>query len=522
MKKILTTAILCAGLMGFTACSDFLEETPKTELTTVGYYTTEAQALANVNYLYRTGAIRQIASAPSAYVGSFASITGFLTGYFSNSYEGQEIVCKYSRELNRQQYTMQISGTMDGVWDACYKAINVANAAIKNIPEIKMDENVANKYVAEAKFFRAFNYYYLVKTFGDVPFYTEPYVIAENMELERTAAATVYAQVEKDLQDAVGILPEAKFADNAHRITKYAAAMMLTTVYMQQGKYAEAVPYARIVINSPHGLTQNDNLEDKSAFNKLRSIDDLDEVIYAQEYDNAVNTSDWFPTYSVSSSAVSVFNKYSIFERVYGPTDEFLNVYEKGKDLRIKENQFFHWKYTNPNNGAVWESKVAGCWYYFDEDALLNTGKGTKDWNIFRYAEALLDGAESIAQSSGVTDEAAGYLAQVQARARLDGKTAEELKSELLALSKQAFIEACWTERLREFPLEYKIWDDCLRTGKFPVISTTTPGQVNYVDLVGAKNASGATFKKTDLLWPISVNERQRNPNLTQNDGYEN
>ena len=317
-------------------------------------------------------------------------------------------------------------------------------------------------------------------------------------------------------------MPEAKFADNAHRITKYAAAMMLTTVYMQQGKYAEAVPYARIVINSPHGLTQNDNLDDKSAFNKLRSIDDLDEVIYAQEYDNAVNTSDWFPTYSVSSSAVSVFNKYSIFERVYGPTDEFLNVYEKGKDLRIKENQFFHWKYTNPNNGAVWESKVAGCWYYFDEDALLNTGKGTKDWNIFRYAEALLDGAESIAQSSGVTDEAAGYLAQVQARARLDGKTAEELKSELLALSKQAFIEACWTERLREFPLEYKIWDDCLRTGKFPVISTTTPGQVNYVDLVGAKNASGATFKKTDLLWPISVNERQRNPNLTQNDGYEN
>lgn len=130
MKKILTTAILCAGLFSFTACSDFLDEKPKSQLTTVGYYTTEAQALANVNYLYRTGAIRQIASAPSAYVGSFASITGLLTGYFLNSYEGQEIVCKYSRELNRQQYTMQISGTMDGIWDACYKAINVSNAAI--------------------------------------------------------------------------------------------------------------------------------------------------------------------------------------------------------------------------------------------------------------------------------------------------------------------------------------------------------------------------------------------------------
>ena len=148
--------------------------------------------MANVNYLYRTGAIRQIASAPSAYVGSFASITGLLTGYFLNSYEGQEIVCKYSRELNRQQYTMQISGTMDGIWDACYKAINVSNAAIKSIPDIKMEEAVSTRLIGEAKFFRAFNYFYLVKTFGAVPFYTEPYVIAENMELERTAPETIY------------------------------------------------------------------------------------------------------------------------------------------------------------------------------------------------------------------------------------------------------------------------------------------------------------------------------------------
>ncbi|MEO3238530.1 RagB/SusD family nutrient uptake outer membrane protein, partial [Parabacteroides distasonis] len=150
----------------------------------------------------------------------------------------------------------------------------------------------------------------------------------------------------------------------------------------------------------------------------------------------------------------------------------------------------------------------------------LNTGKGTKDWNIYRYAEALLAGAESIAQSEGVTSEAAGYLAQVQARSNMDGKSVEEISSELMKLSKQAFIEACWTERLREFPLEYKIWDDCTRTGMFPVISETDKGKVRYVTLLGAQNAAGATFKESDLLWPISVNEMQRNPNLTQNPGY--
>lgn len=520
MKKIVTTAIFCVGLLSFSACTDFLDEEPKSDLTNVGYYSSGAQALANVNFLYREGAVKRISEATSAYVGNFSSVQGFLTGYFSNSYEGQEIICKYSRELNRQNYTMQISGTIDGVWKEGYRAINVANAAIKNIPGIDMDRAQADKLIAEAKFFRAFNYFYLVKAFGAVPFYTEPYVIAEDMELERTAAATIYTQIEKDLVEAVEVLPAVKYAANAHRISKYAASMLLTSVYMQQGKYADAAKYAKVVVDSPHKLTANDDLALKSAFNKLRSYDDLDEVIYAREYDNTVKNSSWWPTYAFTSSATAIFGTYSIFERVYGPINRYLNVYEKN-DLRIQPNQFFHWKYTKPTDDTkVWTSDNAGCWYYYDEDALLNTGIGTKDWNIFRYAEALLDAAESIAQSGSVTAEAAGYLAQVQARSNMEGRTAEEIAVDLQKLSKQAFIEACWTERLREFPLEFKIWDDCVRTGKFPVISETEPGKVSYIDLIGAQNASGATFKATDLVWPISVNEIQRNPKLTQNDGY--
>lgn len=519
MKKILITIFACAGMMAFSGCDDFLKEEPKSQLTTVGYYKTKAQAEANVNYLYRKGAASQIASAPSAYLGSFATISGMLTGYFSNSYEGQEVVCKYSRELSRQKYTMQVSGTLDGVWDACYNAINVANSAIKYIPGISMETTSISKLVAEAKFFRAFNYFYLVKTFGAIPFYTEPYETAVNMELERTRADNVYAQIETDLKEAIEILPASLFAANAHRITKYAAAMLLTNVYMQQNKYAEAAKYARVVIGSSHKLVKNDDLAMNSAFNKLRSMDDLDEVIYALEFDNSVNTTDWLPTYSCSSNATAVFGTYSVMERVYGPSDRFLNVYDS-KDLRIQPNQFFHWEYINPNTGKKWSSPIAGCWYYFDEEALLSTGKGTKDWNIFRYAEALLAGAESIAQSEGVTSEAVGYLAQVQVRSNMEGKSVEEISAVLKKLSTQAFIEVCWTERLREFPLEYKIWDDCVRTGMFPVISETEKGKVNYVKLLGAQNAAGATFKESDLFWPISVNEMQRNPNLVQNMGY--
>lgn len=149
----------------------------------------------------------------------------------------------------------------------------------------------------------------------------------------------------------------------------------------------------------------------------------------------------------------------------------------------------------------------------------MTTGQGTKDQNFFRYSEALLDAAEAIVQSGGaVTDEAAGYLAQVQVRA--NGKTLDATKTALKALSKDDFIHTCWTERLREFPLEFKIWDDCLRTKMFPNVSADTKGKVDYVNLIGATNGAGATFKQTDLVWPFPLNELQRNGKLVQNEGY--
>ena len=506
---------------GFSACNDFLEEKPKSSLTAPDYYQTEAQAQANVNYLYRTGASSKLTGAGSAYVGPFASITGQLTGYFTNSYEGQELTCKYSRELTRQQNTMTVSVTIDGIWDDCYKAINVANGAIKYIPEISMDQSLANRLIGEAKFFRAWNYFNLVKIFGGVPLTVEPYESMENMYLERASVEQVYAQVESDLKDAVNALPAATFYNNSNRITKYAAAMVLTSVYMQQGKYADAASAVKTVIDSPHALATNDDLALGSAYNKIRTTDGLAESIYSYEYNATISNGGWWPTYAFNSAATAIFGTYSIFERTYGPTNQFLNVYA-ANDLRIQPNQFFHWNYTNPDNGKTWTApeNACGCWFWYDEDALLNTGRSTKDRDIFRYAEALLDAAESIAQSQGVTAEAAGYLAQVKARANMEGKTVAAITADLQKLGKQAFIEECWTERLREFPLEFKIWDDCLRTGKFPVISSTEKGKVTYVDLVGAKNASGATFKSSDLLWPISLNEMQRNPSLTQNEGY--
>lgn len=489
-------------------------------MTSQDYYKTASQIQENATALYRRGAPSQLTGAGSAYVGPVSMYPGMLTGYFINEYEGQERTCQYARELNRQKNTNEVSGKFESFYFSCYQAINIANGIIKYAPEVTMSDDARNVALGEAYFFRAFNYFTLVKYFGGVPLVTTPSEDISKLQTPKSAAADVYAQIESDLKQAENLLPAKKFYANANRVGKYAAAMLLTSVYMQQGKYGEAANSVKTVLNSGHALTANENLTNKSAYNILRSTDGLDEVIYAYEYNATISTSGWWPSYAFSN-ADGLFSTYSICRRVYGPTKRFLNIYE-ANDLRVQPNQFFHWNFSYVNKDGetkTWSSPDAGCWYFYDEDACMTTGQGTKDQNFFRYSEALLDAAEAIVQSGGaVTDEAVGYLAQVQVRA--NGKTLDATKTALKALSKDEFIHTCWTERLREFPLEFKIWDDCLRTGMFPNISETTKGKVDYVNLVGAKNGSGATFKNSDLVWPFPLNELQRNKALVQNDDY--
>ena len=67
MKKILTSMIACACLVGFSACDSFLDEEPKSSMTGVMYYQTADQIIANVNSMYRTGAPSYMSNMGGAY-----------------------------------------------------------------------------------------------------------------------------------------------------------------------------------------------------------------------------------------------------------------------------------------------------------------------------------------------------------------------------------------------------------------------------------------------------------------------
>ena len=227
MKKIVTTAILCAGLVGFTGCDSFLDEEPKSEITLATYYQTEDDIVGNVNYLYRNGAPDMMGSMNGAYRGSSASVMNMVTGYFTNEYEGQEVDCQYARNLTRQNWTASCCTYLtNSAWQNCYKVINIANAVLKYIDRVEMGNK--EQYRAEARFFRALNYFYLIKMLGDVPMMTEPTEDGDAITYPtRTPQAEIYNTIIiPDLQFAVENLPAATFAGNGHRVTRYAADMV--------------------------------------------------------------------------------------------------------------------------------------------------------------------------------------------------------------------------------------------------------------------------------------------------------
>lgn len=523
MKNFIFVVLGCFVLI---SCEDFLVEEPKTEVAVDQYFETPEDAESTVNGIYRSG-VSGFYGAGSAYSGTTMMMGGYMSGFFDNEYKGQEVHVQNSHDLSIGPVNM--SGYFGDQWSSVYQAISRANTAIKNIPQTEgLSESESNELMAEARFFRALNYFYLVRVFGDVPLVLEPYDDLEDIYVEQDDKDLVYEQIITDLDSAIteGGLSANTFPGNDFRITEGAAATLLADVHLhragypvqQEESYAEAADAARSVIESDvYNLIEHGNHEEESAYNVLRTSDNESEYIYSIEFEEGISENGSLPAYSYPNrlAAEGLFT-YSITTNAYRPVEGFVNVYDPDEDLRIQEQQFFHSE--REIDGELYEFELSP-YLYHDTEALFETNAGDKDVNVYRYAEVLLIAAEAIAHSEGVTTEAVEYLADVRSRAYWETDRAE-IEADLAALTEDEFVEEVWKERLREFALEFKVWFDIQRTRQYPTTSEDDPGEVEFVDVVGQENPWGATFEEHHLLFPISDDELQRNPQLEQNDGY--
>ncbi len=128
--------------------------------------------------------------------------------------------------------TASISG---GWWNAAYTDINTLNGVLQFGATIDLPDATRKQYLAQAKFLRAFWYFHLVQSFGDVPLHLT-FITAPSQADTRQPVADVYAQIIKDLTEASADLPNTPtdpFLGKA--ATKPVALYLLAKVYLTRG-----------------------------------------------------------------------------------------------------------------------------------------------------------------------------------------------------------------------------------------------------------------------------------------------
>lgn len=121
-----------------------------------------------------------------------------------------------------------------GFWNAMFININTANGVLEYGATANMPEATKTQVLAQAKFLRAFCYFYLVTTFGDVPLHTE-FNTAESTADSRAPKGEVYAQIIQDLTEAAADLPNTPAAGTGKPATRPTALFLLAKAHLWRG-----------------------------------------------------------------------------------------------------------------------------------------------------------------------------------------------------------------------------------------------------------------------------------------------
>ena len=220
IKSILMVFALIA--LSTQSCKDFLDEELISNVSANEYYKTAKGIEDAVDATYSF--LREVYSNERAY-----TLTVFGTDTHTNGADGGfKGFNRYDNELNSGVSILQEQ------WTFLYQGINQANAVLNRMPDVPdMADDVKTRRQAEARFLRAFYYFYLVQTWGDVHFNLEE-VVTPEVTSNKTSQATIYTEgIIPDLEFAIANLPVLQ--SDYGRATKPAAQYLLAKVYLTRG-----------------------------------------------------------------------------------------------------------------------------------------------------------------------------------------------------------------------------------------------------------------------------------------------
>lgn len=444
------------------ACAEFLDiDEPKNQVIGEAAYKDDASATSAIIGIYT-----KMMEAPAFASGSITLQAGFSADEFSHS-----IVSGF--QANNLLPTDPV--LKSSLWEPGYKYIYYANSLLEGISRSSnVSLNVKRRLEGEARFIRAFAFFYLTNLFGDVPLITTT-DYKKNEVFPRTSQAEVYAQIVIDLKNAENLLPAdySIYGNERIRPNKSAAAALLARVYLYTEKWVDAEATATSVISNT-GLY---SLQDS-----------VDEVFFAKVNQQPNREALW------QLAPVSI--SYTFEKILFGfdtPTssnllcDSVVNAFEVGDKRKS------HWI----------GSEVVDKRYFFPSKYKADgqAPEEAKEYSmVLRLAEQYLIRAEARAQQNKLA-EAIADVDMIRHRAGLP-----LIQNVNPGIGQEDLILAIMQERRVEFMAEWgHRWLDLKRTQRANAV------------LSSAK----ADWQPTDVLYPVPQSEIDNNPNLLpQNEGY--
>ena len=483
-KKFIWPAALALALsLGLSGCKDALTIEPQQSIdATTGFNTSQKVAAAVV------GAYARL-DQPRLYGTDLILVPELLAG---NGYINFDGSFQNYRQL-RNHTQISNNSNAEGIWTQSYDAINQCNLILANLSPVT-DAGQKSQFEGEASFIRGTMYFELVRLYAQqyqpggnntqpgVPINLTAVTTVEqaDVKLARSTVEQVYAQVVRDLRNAIAKLP----TQNITRASKYSAEAMLARVYLQQGNYPAARLAADDVITSSGARLQGSV---GAVFANRNSSESLFEI-QQNDQNNAGTSNDGLATYFAG----------------YSPNGDQGVLYGRG-DVSITTafaNQYGSGDVRGPDTlSAIQTSKLI---YLSDGNTRVGRYRTIK-WRtygqnipIIRLAEMYLIRAEADVRASNPV-VATQDINLIRTRSGAVPKSTVILADVLL-------------ERQLELAFEGFRIHDLRRTNGIVIAAVaatpTTPA-------VAAVPASDRRF-----ILPIPQREINNNPNLTQNAGY--
>lgn len=431
------------------------------------------------------------------------------------SYSNSESYITYlmNNDLNglRERYSNEGDVQADGImsWKEFYKVIQSANILIAEIGRTSVPQAEAEAFKAEAVFMRSLAYFFLVRNFGDVPYYTDAY---HQEPLPRTNMVTVLQAIASDLDRILTDDPEAAYLPWAQtsldrkgvRASRGAVLALLMHVNMWLAGFDEAnkisyyeatVKYGQQLVEQNEGAYSLVPLSQTKSLFRGGSSEGIFEIAQnltyisgneAFEYKAVFANEVMCSVYNPSRLSPNLCYTYDFLTRIFPPADVDNrvqvwfdeNIYSTldgdGKEIL---------KFENPDV------------YNNEGDITANAGNQM----VFRLADAILLYAEALAELGTDSGKACELLNRIRARA---GASA-------LSLSGSDLKDAIYWERVRELIGEGHYFYDLVRTGK------VCDNRYCYHPI------TRSDFREGAWTWPISKKAQENNTLITLNNYWE-